>query len=124
MKNQFDIPENMRDFAERSVDQARKAFDDFMTAAQKAAGTLDSPGSAMQEGARSMQAEAVSFAEATVTANFELAQRLLRAKTIEEMAEIQQDFLRQQMAAFADQSRRLTEIASRMAKGAGKPKSG
>lgn len=113
MKNQFDIPQNMRDFAEKSVDQARKAFDDFMGAAQRAAGSFDTSGSTIQESAKEMHLEAMTFAEATVTANFELAQRLLRAKDLEEMTKIQQDFLKQQMAAFADQSRRLIEIASR-----------
>ncbi len=115
MTNRFDIPDAMRDFADKSVDQARKAFDDFMSAAQKAAGQFETSGSAMQKGAKSMQEETVSFAEATVTASFELAQRLVRARDAQEMAAIQQDFLKQQMAAFTDQSRRLTEIAQRAA---------
>src|SRR5215211_614419 len=37
----YEIPAEMRDFAEKSVDQAKKAFDGFMTAAYKAAGTME-----------------------------------------------------------------------------------
>ena len=34
-KTGFEVPEQMREFAEKSVDQARKAFDDFMGATHK-----------------------------------------------------------------------------------------
>lgn len=111
MKSGFDIPGPMRDFAERSVDQARKAFDDFMSAAQKTVDQFDGSGGAVQDGARRLHEETMAFAEANVTASFELANRLVRARNVEEMVEIQQDYLRQQMAAFAEQNRRLSEIA-------------
>lgn len=119
MTSRFEIPDTMREFAEKSVDQARKAFDDYMTAAQRAAGASEdsASGSGMDAGASAMHAETIAFAEATVAANFELARRLVRAEDPQEMARIQQEFLDQQMAAFADQSRRLTEIATAAAAG-------
>jgi phasin len=112
MANPFDIPESMRSFAMQSMEQARKAFDDYMDAAQKAAGGMTGSGTAMQDNARRLQEETLAFAEANVTASFELAQRLVRARDMQEMIRIQQEFLEQQMASFADQSRRLAEIAA------------
>ena len=112
MTNPFQIPENMRDFAMQSMDQARKAFDDYMKAAQNAAGEVTGSGATMQDNAKRLQEETMAFAEANVTASFELAQRLVRARDMQEMIRIQQEYLEQQMAAFADQSRRLAEIAS------------
>ena len=44
----FEIPREMRTFAEQSVEQARKAFDGFMTAAQKAASSIEGQASAAQ----------------------------------------------------------------------------
>ena len=38
----FEIPTDLRDFAERSVEQARKAFEGFVAVAQKTAGAVDS----------------------------------------------------------------------------------
>ena len=38
----YEIPTEMRDFAEKSVDQARKAFDGFLGAAHKAVSAADS----------------------------------------------------------------------------------
>ena len=37
----FEVPTQMRQFAEQSVEQARKAVDGFMTAAQKAVTTAE-----------------------------------------------------------------------------------
>ena len=37
----FDVPTQMRQFAEQSVEQAKKAMDGFLTAAQKTAATLE-----------------------------------------------------------------------------------
>ena len=41
MASPYEIPPEMRDFAERSVAQARKAFEGFMGAVQKASDTID-----------------------------------------------------------------------------------
>ncbi len=37
----FEIPSEMRNLAEQSVEQARKAFDGYMTAAQQAVEALE-----------------------------------------------------------------------------------
>jgi len=39
----YEIPNELRDFAERSVDQARKAFEGFVTVAQKPAKRRPAP---------------------------------------------------------------------------------
>lgn len=112
MTGQFDIPDAMRDFAMKSMDQARKAFDDYLSAAQKATQELQGSGTTVHDSAKRLQEETIAFAEANVTASFELAQRLVRARDLQDMVKIQQEYLQQQMAAFAEQSRRLAEIAA------------
>ena len=37
----FEVPAEMREFAERSIEQARKAMDGFVSAAMKAADTFE-----------------------------------------------------------------------------------
>lgn len=112
MTNPFDMPNAMRDMAIKSMEQARKAFDDYMSAAQKAASEMQGSGAAVQGGAKRLQEETVAFAEANVTASLELVQSLMRARDLHEVVRIQQDYLEQQMAAFADQSKRVAEIAA------------
>ena len=36
----FEVPNELRDFAERSVEQARKAFEGFLAVAQRTAGVV------------------------------------------------------------------------------------
>lgn len=120
MKTPFEIPAAMREFTETSMNQARKAFDDYLAAAQKATQKFDESEAASKDSVQRMQEETLAFAEANVTASLELAQRLVRARDIQEMARIQQDYIKQQMAALADQSRRMTEIARSAARDSGK----
>jgi phasin len=117
----FDIPRDMRSFAEQSVEQARKAFDGFMTAAQKAASSLEGQASAAQEGAQDMRRKAMNFAEKNVATSFDFAQRLMRAKDVEEITRLQTEFLQSQMQTFAQQAQELGQRATRTAMGATRP---
>lgn len=110
----FEIPEPMRSFAETSVDQARKAFDDFLNSARGAAERMDESASAVREGATSFGKEAMSAAERNVAASLDLAQKLVRAKDMSEVIKLQQDFVRAQMDALAKESQRLTELAGKL----------
>jgi phasin len=111
----FDIPRDMRSFAEQSVEQARKAFDGFMSAAQKAAANLEGQATAAQEGAQDMRRKAMTFAEKNVSTSFDFAQRLMRAKDVEEVTRLQTEFLQSQMQAFAQQAQELGQSATRTA---------
>jgi phasin len=111
----FDMPRDMRNFAEQSVEQARKAFDGFMTAAQKAASSLEGQASAAQEGAQEMRRKAMTFAEKNVSTSFDFAQRLMRARDVEEITRLQTEFLQSQMRAFAQQAQELGQSATRAA---------
>jgi hypothetical protein len=62
----FEIPREMRALAEQSVEQARKAFDGFMTAAQKAASGMEGQASAAHAGAKDVRQKTMTFAEANV----------------------------------------------------------
>lgn len=101
----YEIPAEMRDFAERSVEQARKAFEGFMGAAQKAARTVDSTTQAVQAQAKDMGVKAVSYAEQNVNAAFEHAQKLTRAKDVQEVMALQAEFVRVQMANIQSQAK-------------------
>ena len=101
----YEIPPEMRDFAERSVEQARKAFEGFMGAAQKAARTVDTTTQAVQAQAKDMGVKAVSYAEENVNAAFEHAQKLTRAKDIQEVMALQAEFVKAQMANIQAQAK-------------------
>ena len=118
----FEIPAEMRNFAEKSVEEARKAFDSFITAARTAATQVESQAAAAQAGARDVGHRAVSFAERNVATSFDFAQRLVRAKDMEEMMRLQTEFVKAQMQTLTDQAKELSDSASRAAMDAAKPR--
>ena len=103
----YEIPSEMRDFAEKSVDQARKAFEGFVGAAQKAAGQADETASSVSSNAKAVGGKAIGFAEENIRAAFDHAQRLVRAKDVNEVLSLQSEYLRTQMTTIQDQAKQL-----------------
>ena len=119
----FQIPEQMRDVADRSVQEAKKAVEQFLDASQKAVANAEGSVRSLQEGAADINRQAMAFVEENMAASFDLAQRLVRARTVEEIASIQQEFMGRQMAKFAEQGKQLGDMAGRAtANAAGKAK--
>lgn len=114
----FEIPPEMRNVAEHSVVQARQAFDHFMSAAQKAATQLESQTAAARAGAKDAGEKMMEFAERNVTSSFDFAQRLVRAKDLDEMVKLQTEFVRAQMEALAEQAQAIGQGVSQATKDA------
>ena len=91
--DRFEVPPEMRAFAEKSVEQARQAVDGFISAAHQA-----------------MSA-------------FAFAQDLVQARDLQEVLRLQADYIRQQMQALHEQAQELAESTSKAAKDAATPKS-
>jgi phasin len=117
----FQIPPDMRAFAEKSIDQAKQAFDGFMSAAQRAVTTLESQAETARKGAKNVSEKAMNFAEQNVAKSFELAQQLVRAKDVQEVLKLQGDFIRTQMQVLSDQAKELGESAGQAAKDVASP---
>jgi len=118
----FEVPTQMRQFAEQSLEQARKAMDGFIGAAQKAATTMETQAAAAQSGAKDVGAKAMGFAEQNIASSFEFAQRLVRAKDMKEFMAIQQEFLQAQMKTMSEQAKDLGSHATKVAMDNAKPK--
>ena len=110
----FQIPNEMRAFAEQSVTQAKQAFDGFMNAAQDAVSSFEDRATAAQAGARDVQRKAFAHAESNVAASFDFARRLLAAKDGSEMMKLHADYIQAQIRALSEQARELGEIAAKV----------
>lgn len=111
----FEIPPEMREFAEKSMDQAKQAFDSFAAATRHAVGTAETQAKTLHSSAREAGQLAMSFAERNLSASFDFAHRLLKAKDAKEVTELQVDYIKSQIAALSDQAKVLSEHASKMA---------
>jgi phasin len=111
----FEIPNELRDFAERSVDQARKAFEGFVSVAQKAAGTVDGAAETAQTNVKSAGAQVLGFAEQNVNAAFDLAHKLVQAKDPQEAFVLQSEFLKTQLANLQAQAKQIGVLIQKSA---------
>jgi phasin len=108
----FEIPTEMRNHAEQSVEQAKKAFDDFITAAQKAVTAFEGQAAGAKASAKNTGEKAMAFAEKNVATSFEFAQKVVRAKDIQELMQLQTEFVKTQMPAFVEQARALGQTVA------------
>src|SRR5215211_2394711 len=92
----FEVPEEMRNMAERSVTQARQALESFLQAARRTAETMEQTTDKVQASSRDMAQRTLSAAEQNLRASLDYAERLVRAKDVHEMVQIQSDFARTQ----------------------------
>lgn len=111
----FEIPSEMRSMAERSVEQARVAFNQYINAAQQAVSTFEGRVKASQEGALDMSKKAMSYAERNVQTTFEFAQKLIHAKDVQDLVKLQTEFVQGQVQALGEQAKDLGERATKSA---------
>lgn len=109
----FGVPPEMRALAEKSVEQARKAFDGFVNAAEKATAEFQQQAKTAQVSARDVAHKAIAYAEQNVASSFDLAQKLVAARDIHEVVKLHGDYVRRQMEVLAEQARDLGQTAAK-----------
>ena len=118
MADRFEMPPEMRAFAEKSVAQARQAFDGFITAAHNAVSAFEGQAATARQGAREVTEKALGFAQQNIATSFELAQQLMQAKDVQEVMKLQGDYIRRQMEVLSTQAKELGESAGKAARAA------
>src|SRR5258707_15821687 len=95
-KLKMDVPPQVREFAQKSVDQAERAISSFMDSASKSGAVVPGP---MTDAAK----KAFAITEKNLKASFEHARKLMRAKDIGDGMHLQSDFLRNHLGIATDQ---------------------
>lgn len=118
----LDVPPEMRAFAEKSVEQAKTAFDNYMNQATKAMGAVEGQTDAVQTGARDISRQAFGFAEENVAAAFAFAEKLVRARDPQEIMQLQSEFARDSMQKLNEQTKAMSEQVATATREATKPR--
>jgi phasin len=111
----FEVPNELRDFAERSVDQARKAFEGFVAVAQKAIGAADNAAETAQHNVKSVGAHVLGYTEQNVNAALDLAHKLVQAKDPQEVVALQSEYLKSQLANLQAQAKEIGALIQKNA---------
>ena len=108
----FEIPQQLRELAERNVEQARAAYGQFMDAMMQATGMWANaiPANAMTSGFKTVQDRAVRFAKQNAEACFALASEIANAKNVQDVLAIQSRYAQTQMQAYALQAQELGRL--------------
>ena len=116
----FEIPDQVRELAERNVEQTRAAYNQFLDMARQAQEMAQKSQGAMVQSALEVQSKALKYAEENVEANFRFASDLARARDLQQYMEIQTRHAQSQMKAMSEQAsslgKMLTDIAARSTK--------
>lgn len=112
---QLEIPSEMRAVAERSIQRAKLAFDNYIRATEGAASMVEERVEASQVGVQEVGKKAMEFALRNAISAFEFAQKIVQAKSIMEFARLLNDFLQSQTQVLSEQVKGLGETLSKVA---------
>src|SRR5580698_7980666 len=116
MQPKIEVPAELRDLAEKTIDQAEKAFGMFFDAAAKSMTSVPNPGTEVSK-------QALSFTEQNMKAAFEQARKLVHATDLQQAMQIQSEFLRSQFTNAGEHMRQITGGVMTAAKDATKRQS-
>jgi phasin len=115
-KVQMEIPEAVRELAERNVEQAHAAYQQFMDMAHKAQEMVQKSQGVMAASALEIQSKAMSFAEQNIDTSFKFATDLARARDIKEYLEVQSRYAQKQIKTYSEQTQELARMMTDAAK--------
>ena len=110
--NPFEMPQQLRELAEKNVEQARNSYTQFLDAMAKAAGMWSAaiPQSEATSGFKAVQERASRFAKQNADACFNMATELAAAKDIQDIMGIQSRYAQVQMQAYSTQAQELSRL--------------
>jgi phasin len=117
----FEVPEQMRAFAEKGVSQARDNYAKFKDAAEAHNGTIEAVFTSANKGASEYTAKLMEFVKANTTSALDFAQELLSAKTPSEALELWTAQARKSFETFGAQAKELTELGQKVASETAEP---
>jgi phasin len=111
----FEVPEQMRAFAEKGVSQARDNYAKFKDAAESHNGTIEAVFTCASKGASDYSAKLMEFMKANTTANLDFAQELLGVKSPSEAMELWTTHARKSYETLSAQLKELAELSQKVA---------
>src|SRR3954452_24816560 len=111
----FEVPEQMRAFAEKGVSQARDSYAKFKDVAETHNGTVEAVFTCASKGASEYSSKLMEMMKSNTTATLEFAQELLGTRSPSDALELWTSHTRKQFEAFTTQARELAELGQKVA---------
>jgi phasin len=111
----FEVPEQMRAFAEKGVSQARDNYAKFKDAAETHNVTIEAVFTTAAKGASEYSTKLMEFMKTNTKATLDFAQELLGIKSPAEAMELWTSHARKQAQTLAAQAKELGELTQKIA---------
>jgi len=111
----LEVPDSVRKMAEQNVEQARRAYDEFMEMARKAQDMMGSPAGGMSNAVKDIQSKTLSYAEKNMEAGFNFITELSKVRDLKEYMEIQTRHTQKSMQSFNEQAQELGRLIAEAA---------
>ena len=111
----FEVPEQMRAFAEKGVSQARDSYAKFKDAAETHNGTIEAVFTTASKGASEYSAKLMEIMKANSTATLDFAQELIGVKSPTEAMELWSAHAKKQFEAFTANTKELATLTQKVA---------
>ena len=111
----FEVPEQVRAFAEKGVSQARESYTKFKDAAETHNSTIEAVFTTATKGATDYSAKVLDIVKANTAAAFDFAQELVSAKSMPQAMELWSAHAKKQVETFTAQTKELAELSQKIA---------
>lgn len=110
-----EVPEMVREFAEKGVKQAKEGYDKMKAAAADTSDLLETTYTAASKGATEFNMKALDALRANMNATFDFTTAIIGTKSLAEAAEISTAHFRAQFEALTAQTKELSALAQKIA---------
>ena len=111
----FEVPEQMRAFAEKGVSQARDNYARLKDVAETHNSTIEAVFASAGKGASEYSAKLMEIVKANTSASLDFAQELIGVKTPSEALELWTSHAKKQFETFSAYSKELAELSQKVA---------
>jgi phasin len=111
---QMEIPAAFREFAEKSVSQAKETYERMKSAAEEATDVLEDTYATATKGASDYGLKLIETARLNTNAAFDFYAELFSTKSLSEMIELSTAHARKQFEAVTVQTKELTALAQKV----------
>jgi phasin len=111
----MEVPAAFREFAEKSVSQAKENYEKMKTAAEEATGLMEGTYATASKGATEYSSKVIEAARLNTNAAFDFATEIMGAKSFSDFVELSTAHTRKQFETLTAQSKELAALAQKVA---------
>jgi phasin len=109
-----EIPEPLRELVKMSIEQARRAFEAFISTSEKTWKSLESSSPSGRASLYALNAKIAEITRRNAEANFALAMKLAESKDVNQAIELQSEHVKKQMETFVHQLEEMRDLTAQI----------